>query len=652
VDPIIYAKMDGAIYQTAVVHIGSKGPRAGPIGGTFKIIFYDAFGEEYTTQAIDAQRSTTSPLKVREALQALPNNVINSKSTDTFWVSPHAVQVSMQSSVATEVEKNGGVGAGKKDDLGIGIGTRGAANQHGVEFTITFNTNPGLLKAIEIDTRQVTAPGQADFWTASQRVGQFSTRYSTMIDKITACVYGSLKLYPSNDMTGWTPAGSVIKIGGQELRVESVDQHVITLGEPYLGPSIVPALRPTSVFVTALNIGTSTLTITEPGTRHMVDALKPGGKLFVNGCPMVSNDYTVHGESLTLIIESDHDCQDDLFADSPVLYSMQALDGAVRLENEDEESGQDMYITPSDTCYETQQLALKRGSADAHVVEALLDNNGNQIFAQQWVFATKTFTINSIGATTIAAGTAVFVNGHGPFTVQTAIANVGTTMVLDGEGLDIAFPTGFTTGMFPIQKVVSDVNGIAAGTHTLALGGRRYAVSQVLAAGLTSATASAHFKLGDVFTSGLVKVCENCVTGVNSAGSAITLAADVTLAIGDIVFVGGYVSEELGVTISAAATNTNSLTTSPGCWDGVCGGIGTTFATLSSLTGTNRKHLYKKMNGFGYSGAYCVEDASAASFQYVSQCSNRGYCDTTTALCSCYAGYTDDNCAIQNAVTL
>merc|ERR1711939_1128208 len=39
-----------------------------------------------------------------------------------------------------------------------------------------------------------------------------------------------------------------------------------------------------------------------------------------------------------------------------------------------------------------------------------------------------------------------------------------------------------------------------------------------------------------------------------------------------------------------------------------------------------------------------------ANYEYVSQCSNRGSCDSETGLCKCYAGYTNDNCDTQTAI--
>ena len=39
-------------------------------------------------------------------------------------------------------------------------------------------------------------------------------------------------------------------------------------------------------------------------------------------------------------------------------------------------------------------------------------------------------------------------------------------------------------------------------------------------------------------------------------------------------------------------------------------------------------------------------------YNYVGECSNRGLCDTVLGVCSCFAGYTSDNCGVQNALAL
>lgn len=40
------------------------------------------------------------------------------------------------------------------------------------------------------------------------------------------------------------------------------------------------------------------------------------------------------------------------------------------------------------------------------------------------------------------------------------------------------------------------------------------------------------------------------------------------------------------------------------------------------------------------------------SYEYVSECSNRGLCNSEEALCECFAGYTNDNCDTQSAIAV
>ena len=92
VDPLFYDNTDGAIHQTTVVHLGSVGGCTATVctatntrtpanlGGTFKLVFYDVFGEKYVTKALSAA-TALAPLTVQNALEALPNGVIANDNT-------------------------------------------------------------------------------------------------------------------------------------------------------------------------------------------------------------------------------------------------------------------------------------------------------------------------------------------------------------------------------------------------------------------------------------------------------------------------------------------------------------------------------------------------------------------------------------------
>merc|ERR1711968_77073 len=128
VDPLFYDH-EGVIRQTTVVHVGSGGKSKGDLSGSFKIVFYDVFGEKYVTKTINAKGATAADVKL--ALQALPNGVIAKNNQDVTAEQPNAVTVSAQtSSNAPGVDQAGGVGGGQ-EGAGSGLGTM---KNHGSEF--------------------------------------------------------------------------------------------------------------------------------------------------------------------------------------------------------------------------------------------------------------------------------------------------------------------------------------------------------------------------------------------------------------------------------------------------------------------------------------------------------------------------------------
>merc|ERR1712124_39057 len=82
------------------------------------------------------------------------------------------------------------------------------------------------------------------------------------------------------------------------------------------------------------------------------------------------------------------------------------------------------------------------------------------------------------------------------------------------------------------------------------------------------------------------------------------------------------------------------------CYGDVSQGDGSTAAA------TNELELYSSdSTRTAARTCYIVPDANNANtLRVASQCSGRGLCDTTSGVCECFAGYTGDDCSIQNAL--
>jgi hypothetical protein len=51
-------------------------------------------------------------------------------------------------------------------------------------------------------------------------------------------------------------------------------------------------------------------------------------------------------------------------------------------------------------------------------------------------------------------------------------------------------------------------------------------------------------------------------------------------------------------------------------------------------------------------GIYKFFPSTTSTYNYVNECSNRGICQRDTGLCACFPGYTNDDCSVQNSLSL
>jgi hypothetical protein len=721
VDPLFYDDSDGVIYQTTVVHLGSLGTVASAIGGTFNMVFYDVFGEKYVSKPLDARKMADATNaggltaeKVKEALEALPNGVISKGQTDVTRVGSPAVTVSMQS-ISGELTKTGTVGAGSSDSTnsqGVGIGT---LHDYGPEFTITFSTNPGILKTIELDTAQVTNTGVTDYWVANMRQGQFNSRYSTNLGRVNTLIYGSKYLYTNEDLSVSAAGNTLVKVGGQEFMVESpvttsgnvYDSSVdtsnkfrLTLSEPFLGTSIIPVLTDTGAVATAISSAQSstkpTLAQDDPYkaatvsnsyleltagtmTTANTDSLVSGNDLFVSGCPiesMQNAEKTIPNEKYIEIFHTE--CLIDFTGTYPVFR------------RSDDPANQNVYKTTADTAaLASQGYCFERGSTKIYPCahSSITTNTGDVVLGAEGA-TPGTITVGAANGGTVThqdqtASNNAFINNLGPYTATYAATSI-TMNVADSTGFTNHWTAAtYAKATYTVYGAISNTDNLgcvdstpstcsAAGPSILLMNGRRYKV----AAAQQALTAGQGLALTETFAgSSYMELCADCVkamaaTATDESGNTIDVNANYgygfDLKQGDQVMIGGATNFDNLLTVAVdttgifddkiAARGADGTAGTPAAADGASIGVYAGAGKIGSgkgqaataITGSNTLALYKVHNTNGYKPVVVTESASNVNYQYVSQCSNRGACDGSTGLCSCFKGYTNDNCDTQN----
>merc|ERR1719379_1127270 len=567
VDPLFYDH-EGVIRQTTVVHVGSKGkPRANQatlddLQGSFKIVFYDVFGEKYVTKSIAARGATAETVKL--ALQALPNGVIAKNNQDVTAEQPNAVTVSAQVADTTTatyigVDQAGGIGGGTENS-GAGLGTQKGT---GSEYTITFKTNPGVLKSIEIDTRAVTNTGRPDYWVANARQGQFSSRYTQNLGRIQVLQYGSKHLYTNTDLTSGTnavAANTLVKVGGQEFRVTTALSNKLILDEPYLGASIQPVTVNTGIVAqsgsflkaTAATAGGAPANsdrfqvLGDARNANVQSSLGDGAAIYVNECAMTVNNYQVfltgsapgatadtQGGFLSQInhdttpynigvvaaADNGHDCPLTLLNQN---YPVQR--------RSDDTANQNVYKTSADTAAGpttgTVGLSFQRGSATGDITTS--EDDGNTPPLPNSIDSTATnggnAEVTEVAATSGAAQNDKFYfHTYGPFSVDT-VTTASKLLVFNGadnvHDLVGTFGTVATIGGIHMTTTTGAADAAITANKALLIGGRRYRVKAVSGTSIT---------LSETFAGGqLRQVCAACIASQGTTADATTGEFDVT----------------------------------------------------------------------------------------------------------------------------
>jgi hypothetical protein len=363
-------------------------------------------------------------------------------------------------------------------------------------------------------------------------------------------------------------------------------------------------------------------------TSLTVGDFKTGAKLYVNGCPVTSADTAITVNKHQVDIATTNDCWYDAF--DPVT-------GIVVYRRTDDPNNQNVYATTADVAKELAQgYCTKRGSADIYPCAVITEE------VLSFTDSTDTFTFGADASSSVAVDETIFVNGLGPMKV-TAVATVAVSCAnsLDQEaGGDYfeEFASDAASSLIPAFKVVATTD-VAAG-DILLMDGRRYKVAAVGAT--TGGTASGKVTLTETYAGGMIlEDCSSCVTtsALATLVGTITTSRTVSRVKGDGFMIEGYTNINLVFGAFSTATDTALILNAGGK-----NGHPVTMYTFASQT----KALYKVLNGMGYKPYEITESVTGSTYQYVSQCANRGSCDSSSGICKCFKGYSNDNCDTQN----
>merc|ERR1712199_30820 len=276
----------------------------------------------------------------------------------------------------------------------------------------------------------------------------------------------------------------------------------------------------------------------------------------------------------------------------------------------DDPDNQNFYKAESDTGAQASEgYCFTRGQAKVYPCEYADASSAVDLSANSFTYA----------ANQAAVDLPVFLGIHGPFQVHTAgsVVAAGTAHGKNNYEDLADFLVTNDAAVAPVHKgLASGVTAVPDGSLLL-MSGRRYKVKQ---------------------------------TAVDaSAGDAIEVTLTETYSGQHFLKVGSNTEMESGGYVTALYAGADDA--------------GTRAITISHVVGKAAEQitvaasgltlpLYKATSMNGYKPVIVTEAATQVTYQYVSQCSNRGACDGSTDLCACFKGYTNDNCDTQNMLAI
>merc|ERR550514_1131239 len=365
----------------------------------------------------------------------------------------------------------------------------------------------------------------------------------------------------------------------------------------------------------------------------------------VSGCPiesMQNAEKTIPNEKYIEIFHTE--CLIDFTGSYPVFR------------RSDDPANQNVYKTTADTAaLASQGYCFERGSTKIYPCahSSITTNTGDVVLGAEGA-TPGTVTVGAANGGTVThqdqtASNNAFINNLGPYTATSAATAI-TMNVADSTGFTNHWTAAtYAKATYTVYGAIQNTDSLGA-SSVLLMNGRRYKV----AAAQQGLTAGQGLALTETFAgSSYMELCADCVkamaaTGADESGNTIDVNGNYghgfDLKQGDQVMIGGATNFDNLFTVAVDTTGIFDDKIAARNADGTAGtAAAADGASIGVYAGAG-----KIGSGKGQAATAITDSASNVNYQYVSQCSNRGACDGSTGLCSCFKGYTNDNCDTQN----